>query len=65
MKKIEIDKELKKILKTQTLIKFPDGSAWFNLNRSQCTEEGESMGHCGNVARGLTGRKSESQFSTG
>ena len=32
------------------LIKFPDGSAWFNLNRAQCTEEGESMGHCGNVA---------------
>jgi len=32
------------------MIKFPDGSAWFNLNRAECEKEGESMGHCGNVA---------------
>ena len=32
------------------MIKFPDGSAWFNLNRPYCKEEGTSMGHCGNSA---------------
>ncbi|RZD42780.1 MAG: hypothetical protein CXT73_02240 [Methanobacteriota archaeon] len=32
------------------LIKFPDGSAWFNLNRAECKDEGDSMGHCGNTA---------------
>ena len=32
------------------MIKFPDGSAWFNLDRPFCKEEGQSMGHCGNTA---------------
>ena len=31
-------------------IKFPDGSAWFNLNKEFCKDEGSSMGHCGNTA---------------
>ena len=31
-------------------IKFPDGSAWFNLNKEFCKDEGGSMGHCGNTA---------------
>jgi len=33
-----------------TFIEFPDGSAWFNLNREFCKDEGKSMGHCGNTA---------------
>ena len=32
------------------MIKFPDGSAWFNLDKQFCQEEGSSMGHCGNTA---------------
>ena len=28
---------------------FPDGWAWWKLNRSYCSEESEAMGHCGNV----------------
>jgi len=32
------------------MIKFPDGSAWFNLDKPFCQEEGTSMGHCGNSA---------------
>ena len=31
-------------------IQFEDGSAWFNLNKESCKEEGDSMGHCGNTA---------------
>ena len=31
-------------------IKFPDGSAWFDLDREFCSQEGKSMGHCGNTA---------------
>ena len=31
-------------------IQFEDGSAWFNLNKQTCEEEGQSMGHCGNTA---------------
>lgn len=31
------------------LIKFPDGSAWWFVDRGYCSEEGRSGGHCGNV----------------
>lgn len=30
------------------LIKFPDGWAWWLLNRHRCDEESRAMGHCGN-----------------
>jgi hypothetical protein len=30
------------------LIKFSDGSAWFNLNKAVCSVEAKAMGHCGN-----------------
>jgi len=33
-----------------TIIEFPDGSAWVNLNRSSCSLEADAMGHCGNTA---------------
>jgi hypothetical protein len=32
----------------KTIIEFPDGYKWVNLERSYCSQEGESMGHCGN-----------------
>jgi hypothetical protein len=32
----------------KVLIKFPDGWAWWALNRGVCSEEAEAMGHCGN-----------------
>lgn len=35
MKKIEIDKELKKILKTQTLLKFPDGCNFTGMTKKK------------------------------
>lgn len=31
------------------VLQFPDGSAWWNLNRSYCQREGNALGHCGNV----------------
>ncbi len=34
----------------EKLIEFPDGSAWFDLDRSSCYYEGDAMGHCGNTA---------------
>jgi len=34
----------------EPIIEFQDGSAWFNLNREECKQEGDSMGHCGNTA---------------
>ena len=33
----------------EMIMKFPDGTAWFNLGRGSCSIEGEAMGHCGNV----------------
>lgn len=33
-----------------TIIKFPDGKMWVNLNRPHCSAEGKAMGHCGNTA---------------
>lgn len=30
------------------VLKFPDGSAWWNLDKSACDKEAEAMGHCGN-----------------
>lgn len=32
----------------ETVVEFPDGSAWFNLNREFCSLEARAMGHCGN-----------------
>jgi len=34
----------------EPIIKFPDGSAWFDLKRQSCDVEAASMGHCGNRA---------------
>jgi len=31
------------------LIDFGDGTAWWDLGKSSCSEEGKAMGHCGNV----------------
>jgi hypothetical protein len=33
----------------KTIIEFPDGYKWVNLERGYCAQEGESMGHCGNT----------------
>jgi hypothetical protein len=33
-----------------TVIKYPDGSEWVNLNKAYCELEGDAMGHCGNSA---------------
>lgn len=35
---------------TETIIKFPDGSEWINLNKPYCDLEARAMGHCGNAA---------------
>jgi hypothetical protein len=32
------------------ILKFPDGFAWFDLEKSSCRAEGAAMGHCGNTA---------------
>ena len=32
------------------VLQFPDGYAWFDLEKSSCREEGAAMGHCGNTA---------------
>jgi hypothetical protein len=31
------------------IIKFPDGSGWWFLDRAFCPDEGRSGGHCGNI----------------
>ena len=33
----------------EALIRFPDGWAWWKLDRAYCPEEARAMGHCGNV----------------
>jgi len=33
----------------ETVIKFPDGSEWINLNKPACDVEAKAMGHCGNA----------------
>ena len=47
-----------------TFIEFPDGSAWFNLNREFCKDEGTSMGHCGNTAGYLQGQDTILSYRT-
>ena len=47
-----------------TFIEFPDGSAWFNLNREFCKDEGKSMGHCGNTAGYLKGEDTILSYRT-
>lgn len=32
------------------IMKFPDGYAWFDLEKPYCRDEGGAMGHCGNTA---------------
>jgi len=34
----------------ELVMEFPDGFAWFDLNRPYCNIEGGAMGHCGNAA---------------
>ena len=51
---------------------FEDGSYWYNLNTSNCSVEGERMGHCGSDTRGVLvslrkrhqGRKASSSYIT-
>ena len=33
------------------IITFPNGSAWFDLEKEWCKIEGDAMGHCGNSAK--------------
>ena len=44
---IAIDRE-----DTETLIEYPDGSEWVNINKGYCDKESEAMGHCGNAGAG-------------
>jgi hypothetical protein len=39
----------------ELVLQFPDGFAWWNLNRYSCRQEGDAMGHCGNTASGRDG----------
>lgn len=34
---------------TETIIEYPDGSEWVNLNKGYCDKESNAMGHCGNA----------------
>jgi len=34
----------------ELIMEFPDGFAWWDLNKTHCTIEGGAMGHCGNSA---------------
>ena len=51
---------------------FDDGSYWYNLDTSNCSVEGERMGHCGSDSRGVLvslrkrhqGRKASSSYIT-
>jgi hypothetical protein len=36
----------------RAVIEFPDGWAWWLLDRSYCPDEAKAMGHCGNEAAG-------------
>lgn len=36
----------------ETLIEYPDGSEWVNINRGYCRQEADAMGHCGNASPG-------------
>jgi hypothetical protein len=56
----------------QILHKFEDGSYWYNLQVSNCSVEGERMGHCGSDSRGVlvslrkrqSARKASSSYVT-
>ncbi len=37
----------------QVMHTFDDGSYWYNLQTSNCSVEGERMGHCGSDSRGV------------
>lgn len=37
--------------KVKAIITFPDGFAWYNLDKAYCSKEADSMGHCGNEPR--------------
>ena len=39
----------------EIFIGFPDGWAWWLLDRAYCSEEAKAMGHCGNSPRKNTG----------
>jgi len=38
---------------SQIIHQFDDGYYWYNLNTSNCSVEGERMGHCGGDTRGV------------
>ena len=42
---IDIDRE-----DVETVIEYPDGSEWIDLQKPYCDIEGRAMGHCGNAA---------------
>ncbi|RYD70079.1 MAG: hypothetical protein EOP84_27285, partial [Verrucomicrobiaceae bacterium] len=39
----------------EVVMTFPNGLAWYNLNRAACSKEAKAMGHCGNSPRAHTG----------
>lgn len=41
----------------EIVIQFPDGWAWWKLNRHRCDEESAAMGHCGNGGSGDTSQR--------
>lgn len=41
---LDIDRE-----DVETLIEYPDGSEWVNINKGYCDAEANAMGHCGNA----------------
>ncbi len=42
---------------SEIILKFPDGSAWWNLHQSSCDREAKAMGHCGNVPTAKPGQE--------
>lgn len=44
----EHEEEVPSLAQDETLISFPDGFEWVNLNRPGCDSEARAMGHCGN-----------------
>lgn len=46
---VDLDEDAKIIMQ------FPDGVAWWNLQKPYCPIEGDCMGHCGNSPRENTG----------
>lgn len=44
--------DMSKDTTAKAVLRFPNGSAWFDLGRASCSQEGDAMGHCGNEPDG-------------